>query len=178
MIKQANIHYDMDDVMVDLFGYLKRNFGIQRDMTSDNATDIGLVMDELVPLGMFEFLPPKEDFELGIHLARRLRAAGHNLSVASSKTKRADNLIIEGQKVLWLHKRVPDFNQIFNRGHHFCNGSTEKGALLKQDGNPNVLIDDFSGAGKSWQQAGGLWIQHTNFLESIRELKKYGIKPA
>ena len=44
------------------------------------------------------------------------------------------------------------------------------------DGNANILIDDYEKNIKEWEQAGGIGVIYTNAPNTIRELKKLGFK--
>lgn len=45
---------------------------------------------------------------------------------------------------------------------------------LDQDGNPNILIDDYIKNIKEWRARGGIGVHHTNALNTIKQLKKLG----
>ena len=91
----------------------------------------------------------------------------HILSAYSSRDGSSRN-----GKMKWLSK-----NTDFKRSKIHLVMRSQKQAFAKDnDGEPNVLVDDYIKNIKEWEAKGGIGIHHTSVPKTINDLKRLGFK--
>jgi hypothetical protein len=160
------IYFDMDGVLVDFFGYI-RQF-IPSIIDGENyQPGISEFMDATVErFSLFEILPPKKDFDIGIQLIASLfHLRNIRTEILSSSSLRLYSKIIEQQKSAWLNA-----NKLGHLKTNFVRGSEAKAIY----GAPrNILVDDDATSGHAFEKKGGKWIHHINFLDTAKQLDDY-----
>lgn len=150
----------MDGVLVALYQYCKQ---IDPDLVDFVDKDkIFSIIGRLTPWGLYRNLPEMFDFKEAFRFLNELFAKGYDVQILSSCTKEPYSNIIEQDKNLWLDDR----NVRYPR--NFVRGSKEKRLFARKGA---VLIDDYFGAGKPFEEAGGIWIPHKNWYLTIPQVE-------
>ena len=94
----------------------------------------------------------------------------YDAHILSAYTSRDPNSI--PGKMKWLKK-----NTKFKRSKINLVVRSQKQAFAKDnDGEPNVLVDDYIKNIKEWEAKGGIGIHHTSVPKTINDLKRLGFK--
>ena len=75
-------------------------------------------------------------------------------------------------KLSWLKK----FTKVKRSKIHLVLRDQKKRFAKDDNGNANILIDDYEKNIQEWERSGGIGILHKNGPNTIRELKKLGFK--
>ncbi len=158
-----NFYCDMDGVLVDLLlGY--------RQITGVCLTEVNNMGDEkwlpILPVPKFwQTLPKLDDAdELVDFLAANIPV--EKLHVLSARMELFNDCDVE--KLKWLAKNTPKM-PIYNA--NIVDRDEKQLYAVSQDGQPNVLIDDYHKNIKEWNAAGGIGIQHTDTQSTIQALQ-------
>ena len=164
-VKTPILYVDMDGVLADFYGPFNQMAGVaswkdaSKDKVSQVLRDITKQKDFWINLGVLSDVP---------RLMSAIRSiAGGNYTILS-KALAGDKRVVQ-QKKEWINKLPIKPQQVI-----IMPATGDKGKYAKQaDGTPNVLIDDFGYNIKSWQNAGGIGIHHSNGAveQTIEQLK-------
>lgn len=157
----TEILVDMDNVTVDMIGFLKKIWPEYEDYKDER---IFRVIEALLPYDFYVHLKPVFDFDIGIKYLRYLEKRGYKIIICSSMTNNPYRSEIKNQKILWNNDHcIGDWTAIYTAGSN-----------RKQDhaAPHRLLIDDYVGAGRPFQEAGGHWVHHTNWYTTIQLTNK------
>lgn len=168
-----HVYFDMDGVLVDLHNVF---------LEETNCPIVDGLYDQTVFYSWFEqvvrenrliYMREMPYFGQMESLAMKLVSDGHIVKILSSCTSSHLYEFAKKQKLLWLWPTK--FNKLEKI---FVPGAKEKGKYLKFIGPEtppdHILIDDFHIAGKGWENAGGTWVHHTEFLSTVKKLTDLG----
>lgn len=147
----ARLYVDMDGVAADFDAHYRACFGKPRERHTD-WSDVRSVKD------FFLNIPPMEDWPMLWAFVRPY--APIFLTGTPTSVNPAGN-----DKMTWIHEQCgPDVPVI-------CCKARRK-ALFCRPG--DFLIDDSAEYRSLWEQAGGIWIQHRDALDTINQLRLKG----
>jgi hypothetical protein len=157
------IYCDLDDVLVD---FLK---GVQEKVNPDIATREGWQKVKKEDWKKIVDMSPNFWAELdwmqdGKQLWNYIKSYDPIILTARPKT---DPQARKG-KLMWVKKHL---------GNKAYKSTIVTLGLLKQEhaGKNRILIDDYDRNIKQWRAAGGIGILHKNAMNSIEQLRKYGL---
>lgn len=159
------VYCDMDGVLVDLLqGY--------RDLTGQCLTNLRGVGDQkwLPALGVANFwetLPKMPDAdELMDYFEKFVPAA--KLHVLSAPQHLFADCAV--QKLKWLDEHATVFRI---KRANVVDRKRKPEFAIGENGQPNILIDDYEKNIREWEAAGGIAIHHTSAENTIKELAAY-----
>jgi hypothetical protein len=164
-VKSPILYVDMDGVLADFYGPFNKMAGVaswkdaSKDTVSQVLKDITKQKDFWINLGVLSDVP---------RLMSAISAIADGNYTILSKALAGDSRVVE-QKKQWVNK-LP----IKPQKTIIMPATADKGKYAVQaDGTPNVLIDDFGYNIKSWRNAGGIGIHHSNgtINQTIDQLK-------
>lgn len=159
-----DVYVDMDGVLVDFFNEWARIMNVKsyRDIPKEQ---IGKALKKIVNTPNFwEDLPTLAGHK---ELLNTIKATKGKYKILSSPLANDPN--VDPGKREWVRKHL----NFFKPEQVIIDHNKSKYAT-KQDGTPNLLIDDFGKNVKGWQSAGGIAIKHhtTTTANTIQAIKK------
>ncbi len=159
-----DVYVDMDGVLVDFFNEWARLVGVKsyRDIPKK---DIGKALKKIVSTPNFwEDLPTLAGYK---DLLQTIKAVKGKYKILSSPLANDPN--VDPGKREWVRKHL----NFFKPEQVIIDHNKSKYAK-KQDGSPNLLIDDFGKNVDAWQSAGGIAIKHhtTTTANTVQAIKK------
>lgn len=159
-----DVYVDMDGVLVDFFNEWARLVGVKtyRDIPKK---DIGKALKKIVSTPNFwEDLPTLAGYK---DLLQTIKAVKGKYKILSSPLANDPN--VDPGKREWVRKHL----NFFKPEQVIIDHNKSKYAK-KQDGTPNLLIDDFGKNVDAWQSAGGIAIKHhtTTTANTVQAIKK------
>jgi tRNA nucleotidyltransferase (CCA-adding enzyme) len=159
-----DVYVDMDGVLVDFFNEWARIMNVKsyRDIPKEQ---IGKALKKIVNTPNFwEDLPTLAGHK---ELLNTIKATKGKYKILSSPLANDPN--VDPGKREWVRKHL----NFFKPEQVIIDHNKSKYAT-KQDGTPNLLIDDFGKNVKGWQSAGGIAIKHhtTTTANTVQAIKK------
>jgi len=159
-----DVYVDMDGVLVDFFNEWARLIGVKsyRDIPKK---EIGKALKKIVNTPNFwEDLPTLAGYK---DLLQTIKAVKGKYKILSSPLANDPN--VDPGKREWVRKHL----NFFKPEQVIIDHNKSKYAK-KQDGSPNLLIDDFGKNVDAWQSAGGIAIKHhtTTTSNTVQAIKK------
>ena len=159
-----DVYVDMDGVLVDFFNEWARLVNVKsyRDIPKK---DIGKALKKIVNTPNFwEDLPALAGYK---DLLQTIKATKGNYKILSSPLANDPN--VDPGKREWVRKNL----NFFKPEQVIIDHNKSKYAK-KQDGTPNLLIDDFGKNVNAWQSAGGIAIKHhtSTTANTVQAIKK------
>lgn len=173
------VYFDMDGVLVNLYGFLGETFLNLSSFEFDNVLNGFISKDEreafIYPLILrgisqeaFIKAKPTDEFIIFYQLIRRLKAIGVNVEILSSGMSNPEHYDeIIRQKEIWLKAHNLDDIKA-----NFVHGSKFKKDFARPDA---LLIDDFYRNISDWKSLNSPAILHHNIHQTKNELEKLGI---
>ena len=125
-------------------------------------------MDEAeLEFRMFKLLPPKADFQQAIKFLEFLQEQGHKVEILSSVGTSKTKHMIQEDKLLWLEKYLKN-TKLSKIAINLVEGSKYKAAFAT--GLDTILIDDYTKPGNLFTRAGGHWINHKTWADTIPQV--------
>lgn len=163
------VYCDMDDVLVDLIGGIRRLYGFNAigSWSSHNGQiePMKAVIDRDHP-DLFAKLPWMEDGRL---LWNYLHQAGVSPRILSARTTTWQPNCVR-DKTRWIRRELrPQPSAI-----HIVERDRKQDFAVAADGTRNILIDDWDRNIVEWEKRGGIGILHTSAKTSIEALMRLG----
>ena len=165
--KMPHLYLDMDGVQADFFGAwaAKNNVGNYKEIP-DTETSINELATSS-PLEVYKFFRELKPLEGGGKIVQWLNQHNIPYTVLSAPLRGPYAVASIEAKKDWLDEHNPNATQnaIFTQHKH-------KYAL--NNGEPNVLVDDYGKYLNHWSNAGGIAVKHEdgNTQHTINELEK------
>lgn len=164
------IYIDMDEVIVDLYSYIKARAPIGDNNDPRFFKEFFNYIEAHAPTDRFyRYLQPMHDFEKALEVIQWLQKKKHHTAILSSKSRLDCSPLIEEDKKIWLKENRVNIPALFSAG------SEQKGLFQATYGyRPlgNILVDDFDVSGRAWENAGGIWIPHKNWIDTHSRLEQ------
>ena len=159
-----DVYVDMDGVLVDFFNEWARIMNVKsyRDIPKEQ---IGKALKKIVNTPNFwEDLPTLAGHK---ELLNTIKATKGKYKILSSPLANDPN--VDPGKREWVRKHLNFF-----KPEQVIIDHNKSKYETKQDGTPNLLIDDFGKNVKGWQSAGGIAIKHhtTTTANTVQAIKK------
>ena len=159
-----DVYVDMDGVLVDFFNEWAKLIGVKsyRDIPKK---EIGKALKKIVNTPNFwEDLPTLAGYK---DLLNTIKAVKGKYKILSSPLANDPN--VDPGKREWVRKHL----NFFKPEQVIIDHNKSKYAK-KEDGSPNLLIDDFGKNVNAWQSAGGIAIKHhtTTTANTVQAIKK------
>lgn len=158
-----NFYCDMDGVLVDLLEGYRQAAGVCLT-TVNNIGDEKWLPALAVPK-FWQNLPKLGDADVLVDFLTD-NIAPAKLHVLSARMELFNDCDVE--KIKWLAKNTPKM-PVYNA--NIVDRHEKQDYAVSQDGEPNILIDDFYKNIDEWIAAGGIGILHTDSLSTIETLQ-------
>ncbi len=160
------IYVDMDGVLVAFYEFCSLYINMYEDHDPRNKGQLYKFMDWAESeFRMFSMMPPKKDLDLAMQFLIDKQTKGWNIEILSSSGTSKMAPSISRSKNIWIdtyiRAKYPEFQDM---QANFVEGSAKKVEFYKEG---DVLIDDYFKPGQMWEKAGGLWIHHTSWVDTI-----------
>lgn len=162
------IMVDMDGVLVAFFELVSLYIP---ELTTDHAPENKAILYKFMDaaeeeFGLFANLPPKRDLAVAIAFLEQLQDKGYEIEILSSIGTTRTSKSIEANKNKWLDKYLKG-TRLESIKRNFVEGSKQKGNYARPG---FILIDDYKKPGIAFTEAGGIWIHHRNWNDTVEQL--------